>query len=251
MADLGKEIEKLDSVQVYVRNPHVHEVGYSVPDWKDQKIDTSYWDKDTPCKQAETNMFASLTTDAFNKAGVDCWWYVIDWSNENEKIFGEDNDRYILRKFKVRCYTDELPPDERQFNLFGIEGLDRFHLFITKLHFADASKYNSDGVLSYREYKPKLGDIIQMTHNNFFYDVIEVKDRPEMILERAVTWDVTLRPLQNQHYKYVPEMANDPLAIRMDEKDILSQNDLIENVEKEKVLYDPNDGKNDPFGIFK
>jgi len=244
-----QEIKKFDASGLQIQVPCMPESGPRLPDWKDQEPDMRFWDKDSPCKQAETNMFSSLLTNAYNQAGVDCWWYVVDWSNENERVFGEDNDRWILRKFKFRGYVEELPPDERQFNVFGIEGLDRFHMFITKVHYTDASKFDENGSLAYPEYLPKLGDVIMMTSNNFFYDVVSVTDRPVMVNERAITWDITLRPIQIQHYSFVPSMSADPLAIRMTETDPLSQNELIDNI-KDKVLYNPTDGKNDPFALF-
>lgn len=206
--------------------------------WKeDLNIENSFWNKDSPCKDNESKLYDSLVTGAYNQVGVPGFWYKVSYSTKNEKVFGEDNDREILRKFEVTYYVDELPEDNRMYSSFGIFGLDTFHIYISKNHFKQASQFNELGqVVSGIEY-PKHGDILQSSHNNTFYEVVEVKDRVEMFLERSHVWDIILKPLEMNNHKISKTLEGDEIERVFKSKDILEQNDLIDK-EFKKIKYE-------------
>jgi hypothetical protein len=240
---------QVSACAIEINNDFYIEAGQALPNWMDDgTIDNPFWDKGTACRDREAEMYDCLTTDAFNKVGVPAIWYQIDFSTNNEKIMGEDNDRCITRNYAVQYYADSLPTDDKVWSKWGIEGMDKFHIFITKTHFAAASQYDLNGNVVDNSQTPKQGDIIKSTHNNVYYDVIEVKDRVEMFLQRSHTWDITLRPMIDQHYSVSNELATDDIVNHINVEDMLAHNDII-NIEKEQVMY-KDSLPNDPFGLF-
>jgi hypothetical protein len=243
-------------MSTYISNPAkvdiifktIDSVGISTPDWKNQcdDIDNNFWDKDTPCKANESSLYDTLNTGMINQYGVPAVWYMVDYSTNNEKVFGEDNDRLVQRKFNIVYMIDQLLQDDKLWSKWGVEGMDNFRIYISKPHFREASKYDPNGVLAYYQYEPKPGDILMSTHNNVFYEAIEVKNRYELFLQRSHTWEVTLRPLVNKHYTLSPILSGDQLQQVTSAFDILAQNNEIDNI-KNDVLCNPS---NDPFSLF-
>ena len=109
------------------------------------------------------------------------------------------------------------------------------------------SQLNGARQIAYPIYKPQPGDIIQSLHNKVFYEVIEVKDKIELFLQRTHSWDITLRPNINKHYNVSLNLISDPINNAIPDEDILGQNDLINNI-KSDVIFDDNQNFN-PFNL--
>ena len=214
---------------------------------EEMQLDNPYFDLDSQCKENESKLYDNLYAGVINQVGVDSNWYVTDYSTNNEKTFGEDNDRLIKRKFYIKYLADELPKDERLFDGHGISGMDTFHIYISKQTFEQMSQLNKSRQITYPSYIPKPGDIIQSLHNEVFYEVIEVKDKIELFLQRTHSWDITLRPNINKHYNISLDLITDPINDAIPDEDILGQNDLINNI-KSTVLFDYTENFN-PFNL--
>jgi len=59
--------------------------------------------------------------------GVDMIYYPVSYDVDYDRIFGEDLDRTIQRKFCVKGFY-ELQEEIELFSKFGIEGIDNFHM---------------------------------------------------------------------------------------------------------------------------
>lgn len=141
----------------------------------------------------EKTLFSLFTTEAYNMHGVPMYYYVTTYDTNYEKIWGEDNNRRFVRKFKVMAYY-ELPPEDKVWNKFGIEGLDRFSLFISKRHFNCASQYGGNSI-----YIPKMADIIMADYNRYIYEITEVKEESGMFLQsKQYVWELIVKPFQDE-----------------------------------------------------
>jgi hypothetical protein len=217
------------------------------PDWDSQVQDSAFFDMDSQCKANESSLYEDLLTESINIYGVDAYWYKVSFSLNNEKIFGEDNNKTIERKFYIKYFIDQLPVDTKVFNTFGIDGMDILHVYISKAHFQEASQFDQSGVKNQLEYEPHQGDIIWSSHNSTYYKVIEVKSQIEQFLQRRHTWDITIIPMKSEKINIASEFAIDDINNFVNIPDIMAQNNLIDT-EKQKVLYQgPVDI--DPFGL--
>ena len=116
---------------------------------------------------------------------------------------------------------EELPQAVASWGLAGIEDMNRFVIHISKTHFGEASQFNKDGILSYDRCLPKQGDIIQLTTNGVFYDVLEVNDKIEMAIERSHVWEISLRVMVESKYTLLDEMINDEIKDHINIEDAL------------------------------
>lgn len=201
------------------------------------------------CYDNEKFLYQKMVSEAFNQNGVKADYYVVDYSTNNEKIYGEDNDRHILRNFVVKVYFD-LPPEIRQYNQFGMEDMDNFQMWITKTTF---SNYSGG-------YDPKYGDFIRPHYNSVLYEIIDVIDTDEQFLNTQHTWKLTVRVWVNnmltasnnvsaEHNPNYDDEYVELISAHLTSagSDFLKQNDLIDD-EFDDIEYKPLDGNNNPFG---
>ena len=202
-----------------------------------ESFDNPLFDFSSECYDAESKMIDDLTTEAINMAGVMGYWYVVDYSLRNERIFGEDNSRTIVRKFPFMFMIDGLPIDDKKWTKFGIEGMDNFHISVAKSGFAQASQMAADGrTPAFKARNPHSGDIVQSTHNGVFYRVLDVKDKGDTTLQRAHSFDCILTPLEMCHHEVAPRLKGDPIERRMHEADVLAQNTKLDDSRKPEGL---------------
>lgn len=263
---------------ILVTPPEVETAGSGLHDWDEcLGIENDWWDMSNECHTNESKLFDNMTAEAIAASGVQGYWYVVDYSLENEKVFGEDNDRTIIRKFPFMFAVDQLPTDARMWAKFGIEGLDVFHIHVAKLAYLQASQMQSDGnTIAHRQRFPKVGDIVQSTHNGVFYRVLDIKDKSDTILQVAHSFDIILTQMEMAHHNVSDLLIeeNDEILQHNDIPDILGQNTApvekmqqlhlnIQNTtqeaheesdidrEADKVLFKNKYGKtDDPFGLF-
>ena len=137
-------------------------------------------------------------TEAWNQHGTPIVYYVISYDTTYDPLFGEDNNRRVVRSFPVMVYY-ELPKEDRQWNVAAMEILDNFHIYISKRHFIAASKLDSNMEQTYPPYTPKVGDVIKSRYNNFFYEITHVSEEEEMFLQRKHSWDIVVKQYKRQH----------------------------------------------------
>lgn len=230
----------------------------------------SWFNSNNPCYDNEKKLFSKLTAEALDHAGARADWYVVDYSLENERVFGEDNDRYVVANFPLKLYF-EVPPSSRTYTQFGIEGVENYKVYIGKLAFSSyAKKYYG------RDYKPMVGDLVRTKFDGIFYEVVSVLDTDNQFRNTQHSWTITLKPWENGMIKYREEVGvkNEEMKQTMDGEngivecpppelvsikeyldngsDTLKQNEVIEE-EKKKVMYEPLDphdtSVDDPFGL--
>lgn len=134
-------------------------------------------------------LYDLVLTEAYNKHGVSMTYYVVSYDTDYNEIFKEDNNRKFTKCFDIMGYY-QLPREDEMFSQFGIDGLDVFQIFVSKKHFKTASTrlgyYNE-------EYTPKPGDLIRPLYNEFFYEIVTVKQEIEMFLQGKHTWELTVQ----------------------------------------------------------
>lgn len=150
----------------------------------------------------EKELFSVLQMEAFNNFGVQLVYYPISYGTTYDPIFGEDNDRSVIRNFEIMGYYD-LPKENKIGTVFGLDVLDQITVYVNKDHFRQASTYLLSGSGTsgfYPEYeKPKVGDLLKPTYNNFCYEIITVKDTDEMFEKYKHSWSLIAKPYYNQH----------------------------------------------------
>ena len=200
------------------------------------------------CYDNEKLLYNKTTSEALDMNGVKCDYYVVDYSTDNEKVWGEDNDKHIIQQYKLKVYF-ETPPEVRQYTQFGIEDVDSFQMYCTKLMF---NKYTSG-------YVPKYGDFIRPQYNGVLYEITDVIDTDEQFLNTQHNWRFTVKVWENNMVTTTPAISAEntetydgdtitPIAEYTENgSDTLKQNDIIEQ-EKTDVLYNDIDNNNNPFG---
>jgi len=180
---------------------------------------TQFFNHLNPLYDNERKLYDLLVTEAYNCHGITMTYNVLSYNTKKDRIFGEDNNRSVLRAFDFQAYV-ELPRDVRSFSIMGITWNDIFHLYVSKKHFAVASKY-SNGIKSEDSYIPHVGDLVRISYNelkdptkstrldtdtpspndllrsseynNTYYEIIMVKQQTEQFLQQSHTWDLNVR----------------------------------------------------------
>jgi len=209
--------------------------------------------KNTSEYDNERMLLDIITTEAYNKKGVESDFYIVSTDLQYDPIWGEDNDRRYVRKFKFFTYYT-LPTEEKLWSNFGIEGLDNFSMFVTKRHFDAASKKELNfGQDSFESYIPHIGDIIMTKYNKYIYEIVEVKEETSWLQSKQHIWEFIVKPYTDEH-------INTDAIDNLDSEDVVSENTNIEdrlditepvNDERDGHLYEresENDAPNDPFG---
>lgn len=159
-----------------------------------------YFQEQTSAYDSEKELYSVLQMESFNKFGVSIIYYPISYDTTYDRVFGEDNNRTVIRNFQVMGYF-ELPREDRIATQFGLNVLDEATIYFNKDHFRVASTYILSGALSayYPEYKPKVGDVLKPIYSNFFYEIITIKDSEEMFHRVKHAWTAICKPYYGQH----------------------------------------------------
>jgi hypothetical protein len=205
----------------------------------------------------DKKLYDSVITEAYNKFGVPMVYYVVDYDKNYDKIFGEDMDRVIERKFNCMAYY-ELQEEIEMFTKWGIEGIDNFHLYISKSHLEIASTYNIDGTMSgstsgegtYPSYTPKRGDIIRSVYNDRWYEIVNIQQEQEQFLQTKHSWDLIVKIRKDEHMTVSDALSADGISDITDiQNDIYNLSGAVE-LEKPDIIYAPGPGEravDDPF----
>lgn len=223
----------------------------------------TFFSFNSSCYNNEKLLYNKLTSEAFDQHGVKGDWYVVDYSLDNEKVFGEDNSRNILYNFPLKVYM-ELPFEQKQYNQWGMEELDNFIIYCNFYQFEQYAKRSG-----HAGYKPNGGDLFRPHYNGVIYEVINVYSTEDQFLNTQHTWKLTLRVFRNEMLTTSPNVSAENLttydktnavsteppaqvqpisAYTTSGSDTLKQNDLIDEVKDEVLYQDPNpDSGFNPF----
>jgi hypothetical protein len=257
---LGFESSALDIsvINLNITSADVTDLDNSIGDWLECPPYTvnDWFQKDTNCAENERELYDVLQMDAWNSFGVNMTYYVTDYSLNNDVIYGEDNDRTVERGFYTTGFMEQLPKEDRNIPLFGIEGMDLFKIYINKMHFTSASTYSADEPQVYDSYTPQVGDIVFLDHSEIYYEVTHVKDKVEQFLQRPHAWDIAVREYKDFHLSISSTVSAtvsaSTLSAITDQDDYVKQNDDVD-IEKTNVLYTPKTGEEpsqDPFAAW-
>lgn len=186
----------------------------------------------------ERKLYDLLITETYNLHGVCTWYYPVSVDTTYDKIFGEDMNQKISRRFEVMAYFD-IPKETKQFSTQGQLWTDKFHIFISKRHFAAASS----------DYLPKIGDLINSQYNDVYYEVLSVKAEEEQFLQAKHSWDLTVRVYVDKHLTLENTSALGSLPNYADQSDLFNIGSWINN-NKNEVLYEPGQTECDPNDPF-
>lgn len=198
----------------------------------------------------ESQLHEHLNTEFINEKGTPLIFYVVSYDPTKDPIFGEDTTRTAERKFEIMAKF-EFPNEDRLWSAFLVEGMDQFHMFVTKMHFKHKSQLDDSGELTLEEYKPQEGDILKSKYNDYWYEIQTVKDQDEQFHQRQHTWDLIVAPMKDHSYDASEDLVGDEVETIIDNVDVLDIGDHIES-EADEVLYEPQEGEEDedPFSDF-
>jgi len=208
-------------------------------------FESSKYDKDR-------KLYDRIISEAYNHNGVSMQYYIVTFDTSYDKIFGEDNDRCAERKFDIMTYYD-LPKEEELWSKFGIEGIDNFHMYISKKTFEVESTTGitvSGGSTKqydiYDSYIPRAGDIIKAAYNDYYYEVIDVHNTTEIFLQGYHSWDLIVQPFKDESLDSSATLSGDDLTNYISQDDILNISGAIDE-EKGDILYDPSSTEEDAY----
>jgi hypothetical protein len=201
-----------------------------------QNLCTSAYDNDR-------ELAAYTLMEKWNMYGVKLTYFQVTYNTNYDRIWGEDGDRHIIKSWDVMSYF-ELPKENKIWSKFGIEGVNDFSVFMSKMHF----KYKTDN------YIPLIGDIILSQYNDMYYEITEVKEQaPLFMLSQQYAWELIVRKMKiEQDVSVAPSLSASPITSIFKVSDIFNIDNNID-VEKEPILYKQEKGEKpqqNPFGVW-
>jgi len=189
----------------------------------------------------DRELAAVTLMEKWNMNGVKLTYFKVTYNTNYDRVWGEDGDRYVTHSWEVMSYF-ELPKENKVWSKFGIEGVNDFSMFISKIHY----NHKTGGNI------PLVGDIILSQYNNMYYEVTEVKEQaPMFMLSQQYAWEIIVRKMKIEQEVYVsPVLSASPITSIFKVKDIFDIRDDID-IAKEPIIYKQQKGekpKNDPFG---
>lgn len=168
-------------------------------DWNAPK----YFDsRNNDCYAAEAALMSSLTSEAYSNFGFEVDYYIKDIDLKQDRLYGEDPLENVVRRFRLKMYTDTIPTMQKTYTLQGMDYQEVVTCHCTIQHFMEASQYDyiSNDAM-YDIAVPKIGDIVYLTYSELFYEVINVKQFAEgsTFLSSPITYMFTLRAWKNNH----------------------------------------------------
>jgi len=189
----------------------------------------------------DRELAAITTMEKWNMYGVKIIFYKTTYDVTRDKVWGEDIDRYITDEWNVMSYF-QLPKENKIWSKFGIEGVNDFSMYISKLHFRDETD----------NYIPRIGDLIITPYNNKLYEIAEVKEEaPMFMLSKQFAWEIIVKKAKIENELSVaPSLSASPIASFYNVEDLFDIKDDVD-IGKEDIIYDPEEGEkpnDDPFG---
>lgn len=180
----------------------------------------------------EKTLYDKFMTECYNEHGVTSEYYIVTHDTSYDPIWGEDQNRRLVRKFDFQGFF-ELPSRDRTWSQFGIEVMDIFVVQVSKRHFEYASRLSGSTFSSannfsdwgghpvplYDSYRPKIGDIIRNKYDGMFYEIIQIEDNQDEFLQISHQWDLTVKIFRDNHL--------DNSAIGSETSGVMNSNDIM------------------------
>ena len=208
---------------------------YSSTPSKNDNICSTQYDNDR-------ELAAMLNMEKWNMFGVKIQYYKTTYDVKRDRVFGEDNDRHIVDRWDVMAYF-QLPKENKVWSKFGIEGINNFSMYMSKIHFSECTKSG---------YHPQMGDLILTPYNNILYEIVEVKEEALMfLLSKQYAWEIIVKraKIENE-FSVSPSLSASPIT-KFYKVDDMFDISVDVDIEKEDIIYKPVPGEKpnkDPFG---
>lgn len=210
-------------------------------------LPNSFWDKETACHDGEKEMFDTLQMDAWNSFGIDMTYYVVDYNTDYDKIYGEDRDRLIERKFEFKGYIQTYPEEKQMYSNFGIEGMDNFAFWVNIKHLDFVSTFDEQGSTCFPPYEAREGDIIKFDYSELYYEIIYVVKSANQFLQTQHSYTIIVKVFRDLHMSLSPSVSSDAISAFTDKpEDIFDISDEI-NKEKIEFLFDASAANEPPL----
>lgn len=202
---------------------------------------TGFFNHIRPFYNNERKLYDLLITESYNKHAVCCDYFIVTDNIDYDKLFGEDNDRYITKRLTNVMIYFILPKETKNFTLQGIEWSETLHAYISKRHFRTTS------ILQYEEYMPRISDIVKSQYNDLYFEIISVKDQEEQFLQGQHAWDIILKPIRDNHLSTSADTSTSGISATtleqyIDQPDLFDITEKIDE-EKESVNYKEKPGE--------
>lgn len=201
-------------------------------------LPNNYFVKATSAYDNERELYEVLQMEGYNNYGVDLTYYPVSGSTSADRVFGEDVNQVIVRRFDLKGHY-ELPAENKIFSLYGMLGVDLVFIWVNKLHLEYTSTFSSSGTSgTHSPYSPLIGDILRAHYNGKFYEVMMVKEEDEMFLQGKHSWLLVVKEMRDKQYIVSNELISlsDVIVSNVSQPDILSVSAAIET-EKQSILY--------------
>lgn len=185
-----------------------------------------WFNYNSQCKANEKKVYDRNLSQMYKQYGVKGKYYTTTYSTTNERVFGEANNRTVTSAYNVSLYY-ELPPEARKYSKFGLENMDNFIMYLSKMDFQSIIP----------NYRPQSGDLIYIPYNDTAYEITFCNDTEEQFLNTQHSWRLYVRVYQDNRIRLTAATSATPLSAVVDQPDVMNQNTLIDQ-EKTTVLYD-------------
>jgi hypothetical protein len=233
-----------------------------VKDW-DWTNPNTIGNPDSDCAKSEAALIESLTKEAYDLAGFEVQYYVFNYDTQRDRLYGEDVNRAIERRFALQVYTPNIPTLTRTYRIEGFDYDELITLNCTVNSFRESSRYSWSDDRSKREPKfdpmmsPRVGDILYFPFIDIFYTIYNVKDFAEkdaIFKSIAITYQIICKVWRNNRNEVMPVDENDQLEEISSYQSLDSMFNIDNQIDKKKdVLYTNKDEVKsivDPFEGF-
>ena len=200
----------------------------------------------------ESNLYRNIYAEHTRLHGAPCEYYITSYNTAHNKIFGEDTNRSIVRKFTFYCRFS-LPEEREEFAAsFMIVGVDDIMAYVSIQSFDEYSRYDTSAQnILYNSYVPKSGDYIRTVYNGQFLEVITVKKTKGQHLKRQHSYNIILRPMRDENLSVSATIpSDDSINFVNDIADLFNTSATIEEKKPDVIYNPPSTQTQNPFGSW-
>jgi hypothetical protein len=191
----------------------------------------------------ERELYGILQMEHFNMWGVPMEYYATSYNTSADNLWSEDQNRTITNMWNIMTMY-ELPHEDNLWTKFGIEGIDQFHIYVSKMHFDAVTGGNGTYTSAFPQefaptdsYLPKVGDILKAKYNNYFYQIVNVKQEEQMFEQYKHSWDLIVKPFTDNRLSLNNSTSATSIsAVANNQSDMFNIKETINTV-KTTILY--------------
>ena len=183
----------------------------------------------------ERELYAVLQMEQINMFGVPMEYYAVSFQTSAVQYpWTEDSNRQITDKWDIMTMY-ELPHEDNLWSKFGLEGIDNFHMFVSKMHFNSVTGGTGTYPIS-GGYQPLVGDILKAKYNEYYYQVVMVKQEEVQFEQYKHTYDIIVKPFRDNQLSTTPSTSATSISGAINQADIFNIKEVI-NTEKQDIIY--------------